>query len=93
MFDEDDQRILEVLASHAGVAFRNATLLRSTREAAEASMALLHLSKALTARRTVGDILQEAIETIPTIMSCAAVGAYVRETRDGGLPTRSAARG
>ncbi len=83
MFDEGDQRILEVLASHAGVAFRNATLLRSTREAAEASMALLHLSKALTARRTVGDILQEAIETIPTIMSCAAVAAYVRDSETG----------
>ena len=84
MFDRDDQRILEVLASHAGVAFRNASLLRSTREAAEASVALLRLSQALTGKRTVGDILQEAIETIPTVMSCAAVAVYVRdeETRN-----------
>jgi signal transduction histidine kinase/GAF domain-containing protein len=84
MFDEEDQRLLEVLASHAGVAFRNASLLRSTREAAEASMALLRLSQALTGMRTVGDILQEAIETFPTVMPCAAIAVYVRdeETRN-----------
>jgi len=31
MFDEDDQRMLEVLAAHAGVAFQNAQLLASAR--------------------------------------------------------------
>ena len=83
MFDEQDQRILEVLASHAGVAFQNARLLQAEREAAETSGALLRLSQALTARRTIGEILQEALETIPSILACAAVGAFVRDEGSG----------
>ena len=33
-FDEEDQRLLEVLASHAAVAFQNAKLFQAEREAA-----------------------------------------------------------
>ena len=40
-FDEEDQRLLEVLASHAAVAFQNAKLFQAEREAAETSTALL----------------------------------------------------
>jgi PAS domain S-box-containing protein len=82
-FDIEDQRLLEVLAPHAAVAFKNATLFGAEREAARTSTALLHLSQALTSQRGVGDIFQEAIETIPTLMPSAAVGAYVRD-RDTG---------
>jgi PAS domain S-box-containing protein len=78
-FDVDDQRMLELLGSHAAVAFENAKLFQAEREAAETSAALLRLSQALTARRSVGDILQEALDTIPSIVSCSAVGAYVRD--------------
>jgi PAS domain S-box-containing protein len=78
-FDVDDQRMLEVLGSHAAVAFENAKLFEAEREAAETSAALLRLSQALTARRSVNDILQEAAETIPSIVACSAVAAYVRD--------------
>jgi GAF domain-containing protein len=47
-FDEEDQRVLEVLASHAAVAYENASLLQKEREAAKTSSALLGLSQALT---------------------------------------------
>ena len=54
-FDEEDQRMLEVLASHAAVAFVNAKLLQAERESAEASSALLRLlSQALTTIDTGG---------------------------------------
>src|SRR5512141_2907893 len=46
MFDEDDRRMLEVLASHAGVAIQNARLLQAERRAAQTSTALLGLSQA-----------------------------------------------
>jgi signal transduction histidine kinase/GAF domain-containing protein len=82
-FDIEDQRLLEVLAPHAAVAFKNATLFDAEREAARTSTALLHLSQALTSQRGVGDIFQEAIETIPTLLPCAAVGAYVRDRETG----------
>jgi signal transduction histidine kinase/putative methionine-R-sulfoxide reductase with GAF domain len=82
-FDIEDQRMLEVLASHAAVALQNASLLQAEREAAQASNALLGLSQALTGRRKVGDILQEAVEAIPSIVPCSAVGAYVRDETTG----------
>jgi PAS domain S-box-containing protein len=82
-FDEEDQRLLEVLASHAAVAFENAKLLRAERNAAEASIVLLRMSQALTRMKSVGDILQESIETVPTLVRCTAVGAYVRDAESG----------
>ena len=83
VFDVDDQRLLEVLGSHAAVAFQNAQLFEAEREAAETSSALLRLSQSLTRMRSVGDILQEAIEIAPSIVTTAAVAAYVRDTETG----------
>lgn len=82
-FDEQDLRVVEVLAPHAAAAFDNAILLTAERDAARTSGALLELSQALVGRRSVGDIFQEAIEAIPTLMPCAAVGAYVRDEETG----------
>ena len=82
-FDERDQQVVEVLAPHAAAAFENAKLLSAEREAARTSTALLELSQRLVGRHSVGDILQEAIETIPSLMACAAVAAYVRDEESG----------
>ena len=82
-FDEDDQRVLEVLAAHAAVAVQNAKLFQAEREAAETSAALLRLSKRLTQLRSVGDILQGAIETVPSLIDAAAVGFLVRDGSSG----------
>jgi signal transduction histidine kinase/GAF domain-containing protein len=82
-FDEQDQRVVEVLAPHAAAAFENATLLAAERDAAQTSAALLELSQRLVGRHAVGDIFQEAIETIPSLVSCAAVCAYVRDEESG----------
>ncbi|MEO8477004.1 MAG: ATP-binding protein [Actinomycetota bacterium] len=82
-FDEEDQRLLEVLASHAAIALENATLLQAERRAAETSGALLRLSQALTKMRAIGDILQEALETIPALAPCAVAGAYMLDPSTG----------
>ncbi|MBI3648049.1 MAG: GAF domain-containing protein [Actinobacteria bacterium] len=82
-FDEEDQRMLEVLASHAAVAVQNARLLAAEREAAETSAALLRLSQALTSVHTIEGIMQEALETVPGIMDCSAIAAYVRDEGTG----------
>jgi PAS domain S-box-containing protein len=84
-FDEQDQRMLEVLASHAAVAVQNAKLLSAEREAAQASTALLRLSQALTGIHTVEAILGEAVYTVPGIVDCEAVTAYVRDEKSGGF--------
>lgn len=82
-FDDEHQRLLEVLASHAAVAFENAKLFQAEREAAVASGALLKLSQTLTGKHTIGDILQYAIEAVPSLVSCSALGAYVRDEDTG----------
>jgi PAS domain S-box-containing protein len=82
-FDEEDRRLLEVLASHAAVAVQNARLFQAEREAAETSTALLRLSQSLTGMQTVEAIVQEAIDTIPNLVACSLVSAYVRDDRTG----------
>jgi signal transduction histidine kinase/putative methionine-R-sulfoxide reductase with GAF domain len=82
-FDLDDQRLLEVLASHAAVAFQTAQLLDAERRQTRISGSLLSLSQALTAERTVGEIFQRAIETVPTIVECVAAAAYTRDHETG----------
>jgi PAS domain S-box-containing protein len=82
-FDERDQQVVEVLAPHAAAAFENAKLLSAEREAARTSTALLELSQRLVGQHSVGHILQEAIETIPSLMPCAAVAAYVHDDETG----------
>ncbi len=82
-FDEEDRRLLEVLASHAATAISNAKLLQAEREAAETSSALLGLSKRLTQLRSVGDILQGAIETVSSLIDSAAVVFHVRDEHTG----------
>ena len=88
-FDEDDQRLLEVLASHAAVAIENAKLFQAEREAAETSAALLRLSQVLTGMHTTDAILGEAMETMPSLVPCAAVSAYLREEDTGAFRLQS----
>jgi PAS domain S-box-containing protein len=84
-FDKDDQRLLEVLASHAAVAFQTARLLETERREARISSSLLGLSQALTAERAIGEIFQRAIETVPTIVEGIAAAAYTRDPETGGF--------
>jgi|1186.fasta_scaffold00628_2 signal transduction histidine kinase/putative methionine-R-sulfoxide reductase with GAF domain len=79
MFDDEDQRMVEVLAPHAAAAFHNASLLEAERDAARAAGALLQLSQSLTGRHTTTEIFRDAIESMETIIRCAATAAYVRD--------------
>ncbi|MGZ8641115.1 MAG: ATP-binding protein [Actinomycetota bacterium] len=82
-FDEEDRRLLEVLASHAAVAFENAKLFRAEREAAETSTSLLRLSQTLTQLHSMEDILQEAIDTVPHLVAASGLAAYLRDEETG----------
>ncbi|MGZ6544746.1 MAG: ATP-binding protein [Actinomycetota bacterium] len=82
-FDEEDQRLLEVLASHAAVALQNAKLFQAEREAAETSTSLLHLSQSLTQLHSVEDILQEAMDTVPHLVVASGLAAYLRDEETG----------
>ncbi len=77
-FDQEDMRLLEVLASHAAVAFENARLFQREREAAETSAALLGLSQAMTGLHDIGGVLARTVAAVPPLIHCYAAGVYVR---------------
>ncbi len=78
-FDDGDMRVLEVLASHAAVAFENARLFELEREAAETASALLGLSQALTGVHDLDAVLRRAVAAVPAIVECEAVAVYIRD--------------
>ncbi|TMK96515.1 MAG: GAF domain-containing protein [Actinobacteria bacterium] len=84
-FDEEDQRLLEVLAPHAAVAIENARLLERERQAALTSRELLRFSQALTRVHDLRGVLAEALAPIPAMIDCAEVHAYVRNPDSGGF--------
>ncbi|MEA2580161.1 MAG: hypothetical protein QOE83_1053 [Actinomycetota bacterium] len=88
-FDENDQRLLEVLASQAAVAFENAKLFQAEREAAETSAALLRLSQALTGMSSPVDILTEALTTVSTLVPSDTLAAYTRDESTGDFRAKS----
>jgi len=78
-FDDEDMRVLEVLASHAAVAFENARLLGLERESAQTSTALLGLSQALTQLHATEAILGRTLESVPDLVASSGVQIYVRD--------------
>ncbi|MGH2635739.1 MAG: ATP-binding protein [Actinomycetota bacterium] len=82
-FDDEDIRVLEVLASHAAVAFENARLLQQEREAAETASALLGLSQALTGAHGTRTVLERVTVAVPKLIGVAAVFAYVHDEETG----------
>jgi signal transduction histidine kinase/GAF domain-containing protein len=78
-FDDEDMRLLEVLASHAAVAFENARLLSLERESAETATALLGLSQALTQLHGADEILTETLDSVPRLIRSSGVQIYLRQ--------------
>jgi PAS domain S-box-containing protein len=82
-FDDGDMRVLEVLASHAAVAFENARLFELEREAAETSSVLLGLSQELTGVHDLDAVLRRTVAAVPAIVECEAAAAYLRDPETG----------
>ncbi len=82
-FDGEDIRVLEVLASHAAVAFENARLLQQEREAAETASALLGLSQALTGAHETTTVLERVTVAVPSLIESSAVFSYLRDPETG----------
>ena len=82
-FDQDDTRLLEVLASNAAVALENARLLQVERKSAATSGALLEMLGALTRARDTKAVLQEALARTTTLLGAGEVGAWIRDRATG----------
>jgi diguanylate cyclase (GGDEF)-like protein len=61
-FDEDDVRLLEVLAGHAAVALENASLYESARREAERATALLEFSRELATAEGMEEVVERLVE-------------------------------
>ena len=79
-FDEDDLRLLEVLAGHAAVALENASLYEAQRREAESAKALLEFGRDLAAAEGLDHVLTRVVEGAaqligaPTRLALAAGG-------------------
>ncbi len=82
-FDDQDIRVVEVLASHATVAFENARLLQKEREAAQTASALLGLSQALTGAHDVATVLDRVATSTAEILPSSVVATYLRDAATG----------
>jgi GAF domain-containing protein len=88
-FDDEDVRVMEVLASHAAVAFENARLLQQERSAAETASALLGLSQALTGTHDVGTVLDRAVAAVPALIRSTLAAAFMRDDASGTFRPRA----
>jgi diguanylate cyclase (GGDEF)-like protein len=82
-FDEDEVRLLEVLAGHAAVAVENARLFEAARREAESATALLGFGRELATLVERDDIVQRVTILSAEILGCEQTSFYFE--RDGML--------
>jgi diguanylate cyclase (GGDEF)-like protein len=78
-FDEDDLRLLEVLAGHASVALENARLYASLRREAENAKAWLEFADAVSEAHSVEQIGDETVRTVARLMAVSQVSMWVED--------------
>jgi len=85
-FDEDDVRLLEVLAGQASVALENARLYEQQRleaeaakEAAEIANALLEASRELATAETPEDVLGRSVEVATRVLGTERAALWIQE--------------
>ncbi len=86
-FDEDDVRLLEVLAGHAAVAVENARLYETARREAESATALLEFGRELATRERLDEVLERAVGLTASILGSSHASIWL-ET-DGALAMRA----
>ena len=86
-FDEDDVRLLEVLAGHAAVAVENASLYESARREAESATSLLEFGRELATAANLDDILQRVVELSADLLESPRTSIWL-ENEDGRLAPR-----
>jgi diguanylate cyclase (GGDEF)-like protein len=95
-FDEDDVRLLEVLAGHASVALENARLYEAQRqeaegakESAEIANALLQLSRQLAQAEDLDAVLERLVGQTTKILGSSRTSFWLQETPGGDLAARA----
>jgi diguanylate cyclase (GGDEF)-like protein len=86
-FDEDDVRLLEVLAGHAAVAVENASLYEAARREADSATSLLEFGRELAILVDLEDIAGRVTELSAEILGCRHTSFYF--ATDGSLCLRA----
>src|SRR5688572_5794794 len=89
-FDEDDLRLLEVLAGHAAVALENARLYEAQRREAESAKALLEFGRDLAAAEGLDHVLTRVVEGAAQLLRAPQASLWLQEA-GGDLVGRAAA--
>jgi diguanylate cyclase (GGDEF)-like protein len=79
-FDEDDVRLLEVLAGQAAVALENARLYESQRREAEHLKELLTFSRELSTASGLPAVLERVVELTATILGAPRTSVWLQNT-------------
>ncbi|MBA2460929.1 MAG: GAF domain-containing protein [Actinobacteria bacterium] len=84
-FDEDDLRLLEVLAGHAAVALENAGLYEAQRREAESARALLEFGRELAGAEGLDRVLELIVEGSARIVGAPHASLWLQEVPSGDL--------
>jgi diguanylate cyclase (GGDEF)-like protein len=83
-FDEDDLRLLEVLAGHVAVVLENARLYDAMRREAENARAWLEFSDALSAAGSFEAICSEAVTRVAELLHMGQCSLWLEDPQTGG---------
>jgi diguanylate cyclase (GGDEF)-like protein len=88
--DEDDLRLLEVLAGYAAVALENARLYEAQRREAESAHALLDFSRDLATAEGLERVLERVVEGASHILGAPCASLWLQESGSGDLVSGAA---
>ena len=88
-FDEDDMRLLEVLAGHAAVALENAGLYESARREAERATALLEFSRQLSSAEGMDAVVDRIVELSARTLGSPRASVWFQEASRGEIRVRA----
>ena len=86
-FDEDDVRLLEVLAGHAAVAVENASLYESARREAESATTLLEFGRALAMASSLDEIYERIVGLTADLIGSPRTSVWIADD-EGWLTVR-----
>jgi HD-GYP domain len=85
-FDQDDLRLLEVLAGHAAVALENARLYEAQRREADSAKALLEFARELATAEGLDDVLARTVVQTARIIDSECVSIWLENKDDVLVP-------
>jgi diguanylate cyclase (GGDEF)-like protein len=89
-FDDDDLRLLEVLAGHTASAVESARLYEAQRREAESAKALLEFGRDLAAAEGLEHVLERVVEGAKQLMGAPHASLWLQESVGGDLVGQAA---